>query len=148
MSDRKVQVFLYGPLSDMAALTEIGLKRRAFAPASLGGFDLIIQPVANIVEVGDGVVYGVIANFTHAEIAILEATQNGSLTSAAFNPEPVIVRTRGGRIVPALTYLSTNLDPSFAKADYVKSLLATADKYGFPRWYLDRIEAFKPQPAS
>jgi len=148
MSDRKVQVFLYGPLSDMTALTELGLKKRAFAPASLGGFDLIIQPVANLIEVGDGVVYGVIANFTHEEIAVLETARKSVNASADFHPEPVIARTRGGRIVPALAYLSTNLTPEFASVDYVNSLLKMADKYGFPRWYLERIDAFRPQPSS
>ncbi len=71
MSERKIQVFLYGSAINLDVLASNGLKKRAFAPASLTGFDLIIQPVANIVENGDGIVFGILANFTHAEIELL-----------------------------------------------------------------------------
>jgi len=143
MAVRKVQVFLYGSAINLDVLAEAGLKKRAFAPAALAGFDLIVQPVANILENGDGVVFGILANFTHEEIALLTSSHTQALTGASYNPEPVIVRTRGGKIVPAITYLSVDLEPSFPKDGYIDRILKPAKNYGFPRWYLERIEAFR-----
>lgn len=144
MSERKIQVFLYGSAISLDVLSQTGLKKRAFAPASIAGFDLVVQPVANIVENGDGAVFGILANFTHDEINTLVNGHTPTLTEATYNPEPVIVRTRGGKIVPAITYISTDLTPGFAEDAYIDRILKPAKSYGFPRWYLERIEAFRP----
>lgn len=143
MNERKIQVFLYGSAINLKTLEAAGLKKRAFAPASITGFDLVIQPLANLAEAGDGVVYGILANFTHAELETLRQAHLASLTNAQYNVEPVLVNTRGGKIVPAVTYLSTNLPPAFADSNYIDSLLKSADAYGFPQWYLDRIDKFR-----
>jgi cation transport regulator ChaC len=143
MAARKIQVFLYGSAINLDVLSKTGLKKRAFAPAMLAGFDLIIQPVANLAENGDGTVYGILANFTHEEIEALVGNHTQSLTEATYHPEPVIVRTRGGKIVPAITYISTDLKPGFADSDYIDRIIKPAKNYGFPVWYLDRIEAFR-----
>jgi hypothetical protein len=143
MSDRKIQVFLYGSSINLDVLSKAGLKKRAFAPAVVAGFDLIIQPVANMVESGDGIVYGILANFTHAELAAMMNSHTPSLTGATYNVEPIIVRTRGGRVVPAVAYISVDMEPAFADSDYIDRILKPAKNYGFPRWYLERIEAFR-----
>jgi len=145
MADRKIQVFLYGATMNLDALADAGLKKRAFAPGMLLGFDLIIQPVANLVENGDGIVFGILANFTHPEMEQLLGNHIGKYTKAEYLPEPVLIRTRGGKIVPALTYMSTDLKPGFAEADYIDLIAGPAKKYGFPKWYLERIDAFKPE---
>lgn len=143
MSERKIQVFLYGSAINLDVLVDAGLPKRAFAAGMLIGFDLVIQPVANLVENGDGIVYGILANFTHEELGKLTSYHTKNLTEATYNPEPVLIRTRGGKIVPALTYLSVNLKPSFADDTYIDRILTPAQKYGFPTWYQDRIEAFR-----
>lgn len=143
MSERKIQVFLYGSSISLSVLETAGLKKRAFAPASISGFDLIIQPVANLVESGDGVVYGILANFTHDEIEKLKQHHLSNLTNAKYQIEPVLVNTRGGKIVPAITFLCTNLPPAFADNAYIDRINKAADAYGFPKWYLDRINKFR-----
>lgn len=143
MIDRKIQVFLYGSAISLSVLETAGLKKRAFAPATINGFDLNIQPIANLAEAGDGVVYGILANFTHDEIEKLKAHHLSGLTNATYNIEPVLVNTRGGKIVPAITYLSTNLPAAFAENAYIDKILKAADAYGFPNWYLDRINKFR-----
>ena len=145
MSVRKIQVFLYGSTMNLDVLVKAGLKKRAFAPASLAGFDIMVQPVANIADSGDGIVFGILANFTHAEIAELANTHAPTLTKSTYSPEPVIVRTRGGKIVPALTFLAENMPAGQAGNGYIDHILKAAKNYGFPRWYVERIEAFRPQ---
>lgn len=143
MSDRKIQVFLYGAAISLKTLEAAGLAKRAFAPASVMGFDLIIQPVANLAEAGDGIVYGILANFTHAELTTLRDYHLTKVTNAAYNIEPVLVTTRGGKIVPAVTHISTSLPPAFAEDDYIDSIVKAASTYGFPKWYMERIEKFR-----
>jgi len=145
MSARKIQVFLYGSAINLDVLVKAGLKKRAFAPASLAGFDLLIQPVANIEESGDGIVFGILANFTHVEIDELLNSHTPMLTKAAYSPEPVIVRTRGGKIVPALTYMADEMTKGTATQEYINRILKPAKSYGFPSWYLERIESFRPK---
>jgi len=145
MSERKIQVFLYGSSINLDVLAKTGLKKRAFAPASLAGFELVIQPVANLADSGDGIVYGILANFTHAEIDQLINSHTSSLTTSLYRPEPVIVRTRGGKIVPAISYMTENLPADIADNAYIDRILKPAKNYGFPNWYLDHIEAFRPK---
>jgi len=143
MSERKIQVFLYGSSINLDVLAKAGLKKRAFAPASLAGFELVIQPVANLAESGDGIVYGILANFTHAEIDLLVNSHTSTLTTSQYRPEPVIVRTRGGKIVPAICYISENMSADAPDNAYIDRILKPAKNYGFPDWYIDHIEAFR-----
>ncbi|NVJ97076.1 MAG: gamma-glutamylcyclotransferase [Alphaproteobacteria bacterium] len=143
MADRKVQVFFYGSFISLKVLEEAGLKKRPFAPACVHGYELVIQPHANLVEGGDGVVYGILANMTHAELDILYNTHIKNFASATYRPEAMMVFTRGGKMVPALVYISSDMKPGFADNEYVDKVLKAATSYGFPKWYLERIEAFK-----
>ncbi len=143
MSERKVQVFLYGTYMNLNILEKAGIKRRAFAPASVHGFELTVQPLANLAETGDGVTYGILANLTHAELDLLYQEDALKKSDAHYLPEPVIVFTRGGRMAPALTYICHDMKASFASHDYVDLILKPARDYGFPAWYVERIAAFK-----
>lgn len=147
MADRKVQVFFYGSFISLSVLEAAGLKKRAFAPAAVNGFELVIQPHANMVEGGDGVVYGILANLTHAELDKLYGTHLGTFTSSAYHPEAVLVSTRGGKIAPAMTYICQDMEPGIAEAAYVDKILKAATSYGFPKWYVERIASFKPEDA-
>lgn len=141
--DRKVQVFFYGSFISLSVLEGAGLKKRAFAPASVHGYELVIQPSANMVEAGDGVVYGILANLTHAELETLYGKHLGTFTEATYQPEAMMVFTRGGKMTPAMVYISHDMKPGFADNDYVDRILKAATSYGFPKWYLERIECFK-----
>lgn len=145
MADRKIQVFFYGSFISLSALEAAGLKKRAFAPASISGYELVIQPHANIVEGGDGVVYGILANMTHAELDNLYAKHIKSLTSATYHPEAVLVSTRGGKLAPALVYICHKMEPGIADPAYIDTILKAASSYGFPKWYVERISSFKPE---
>ena len=143
MAERKIQAFFYGSFIDMTILDTFGLKKRPFAPASLAGFDIVIQPTANLIESGDGVVYGVLANFTHDELDALEVQHKKLVTDAVYNIEPVIIHTRGGKIVPAITHLCTNMQASPADQEYIDRIIKAASTYGFPGWYINKLSSFR-----
>ncbi|TNE60941.1 MAG: gamma-glutamylcyclotransferase [Alphaproteobacteria bacterium] len=144
MAARKVQVFFYGSYMSLNVLEAAGLKRRPFAPASIQGFELSIQPFANLVESGDGVVYGILANLTHAELDLLYGPDAERLAGHSYLPEAVLVHTRGGKIVPATVYICHDMERALSTQDYVDGMLKTARDYGFPRWYQENISAFRP----
>ncbi|MFC3052539.1 hypothetical protein [Kordiimonas pumila] len=142
MAERKIQVFLYGASISLEILSTAGIPKRAFAPASITGFDLVIKPVANLVENGDGIVYGILANFTHTEIQALFDSYLRTRTTATYQYEPVMAHTRGGRTVAAITFMSVDMEPAPVDKDYVNFLLKASKDYGFPGWYIQYIEAF------
>jgi hypothetical protein len=142
MSARKVQVFFYGSFMNLEVMKAAGLAKRPFAPATLLGFDLKINQRATLVDAGDGVVYGIIANFTHIELAKFYGDYGKTLTSDTYNPEPVIAHTRGGKWVAALTHISDDTEDGPPSPEYLDSMLTAAKNYGFPGWYRERIAAF------
>ena len=143
MRARKVQVFFYGSFMSLQKLEKAGIAKRAFAPASLTGFELVINSLATLVDSGDGVVYGILANMTHNELLQLYKEHIATMTDASFLPEAVMVHTRGGKIVPALVYLSTEADTGTPDDGYIDDLVKDAGNYGFPKWYVNHIESFR-----
>lgn len=144
MADRKVQVFFYGSFINLQVLEEAGLKKRAFAPACIHGYEMLMQPVANLRENGDGVVYGILVNLTHAELDTLYTKHIATITDYVYKPEAIFVATRGGKIVPALVYVCDNMKPEQAENAYIDKVLKAATSYGFPGWYLDHIKSHRP----
>ncbi len=144
MTNRKVQVFFYGSFISLSVLEEAGIKKRAFAPACIHGYEMLMQPVANLHENGDGVVYGILANLTHDELDTLYNTHLSSFTDYKYKPEAMLVTTRGGKIVPALVYVCDNMKPEQAETVYIEKVLKAAKSYGFPGWYIDHIESHRP----
>lgn len=142
MRARKIQVFFYGSFMNLAVLKEAGLPKRPFAPATLLGFELHIAPLATLVDAGDGVVYGILANFTHDELELLYDKYGKTLTDNPYQSEPVIVHTRGGKWVAALTHLTSDIQGGDPAPEYLESIRKAAADYGFPRWYQDHIAAF------
>lgn len=143
MRARKVQVFFYGSFMSLSVLEKAGIAKRAFAPASITGFELVVSPHATLVDSGDGIVYGILANLTHAELIQLYKTHALSMTDIAYLPEAVIVNTRGGKIVPAMVYIAAEATADAPDPAYVDELVKAATNYGFPKWYVNHIESFK-----
>lgn len=142
VSDRKVQVFFYGSFMSLPMLQKAGIAKRPFAPASITGFELIIAPHANLVESGDGVVYGILANMTHVELIQLYQTHRIKLTDTPYLPEAVMVHTRGGKMLPAMVYMAATEMSGKPDPEYLKLMADAARNYGFPKWYQDRIASF------
>ena len=141
MRARKIQVFFYGAFMSLPMLEKAGLAKRAFAPAILTGFELAIAPHATLVDSGDGIVYGIVANLNHAELEKLYDAHSDRIAELSYNPEPVIVHTRGGKHIPALTYITTDLSEGPPKPGYCEMIAKAASDYGFPKWYIERIKS-------
>jgi hypothetical protein len=71
MAESKVWVFVHGSCINFAVLREVDLVPERWEVARLDGFDIRIQPRANLVRSGQHCVYGIVATATHAELARL-----------------------------------------------------------------------------
>ena len=143
MAQPKVLTFFYGSYINPDVLAEVDLHPDAFEVARLCGFDLTIRPLANLIRSERHVVYGVLAEATHAELSRLYDHAEHVL-GGVYLPEAVLCRREDGAFVPALCYIASEMEASAAKADYVERIAAPARAYGFPAWYVERIESFAP----
>ena len=54
------------------------------------------------------------------------------------------METLDGRSRPALCYIAPQMNPRPATADYVERILTPARELGFPPWYIERLQSFRP----
>jgi hypothetical protein len=143
MAEPKVWTFFYGSYMNPAVLVENGIRPDRLVVARLPGYDIRIEPRANLLAAPGREVYGVLAAATHAELARLYAHAQDVL-GETYLPHPVLVETDEGSL-PALCYLSASMAPRAAEAAYVDRILAPARQFGFPAEYIARLESFRPR---
>lgn len=143
MSQAEVWTFFYGSYINLDVLKEVDYVPREFHVARLPGFDIVIQPLANIVRSDQHAVYGIVATGTHAELARLYDHAEKVL-GGRYLPEAVLVQTESDQWMPAITYIAHDLTARAAAEDYVERIVRPAKAYGFPPWYVARLESFRP----
>ena len=142
MTKNEIWTFFYGSYINLEVLKEVDYTPRKFEVARLPGFELIIRPLANLVRSDEQTAYGIVATVTHTELARLYDHAENKL-GGRYLPEAVLVQTAAGYWLPALTYLAPSLSGEPADPDYVARIAGPARAYGFPDWYIQRIESFK-----
>jgi hypothetical protein len=142
MAEPRVWVFFYGSYMNRDVLAEVGLAPARWEVARLGGFDIRIEPRANLVRSERDCVYGILATATHAELGRLYAHARDVL-GEVYLPEAVLAETPDGGWRAALCYLRPAMEPRPAEDAYVERILGPARAHGFPDWYLRRIESFR-----
>jgi AIG2 family protein len=138
---RKVWTFWYGSYMNPAVLAEVDLRPDSFEVARLDGYDIRIEPLANLVRADGSAVYGVLAQATHEELDRLYAHARNVL-GAIYLPEAVVVQTRDLAWRTALCYIAGAMEPSPADRAYVERILRPARELGFPSWYVEKLERF------
>lgn len=138
---RQVWTFFYGSYINLEVLGEVDLVPQNWEVARLAGYDIRIQPRANLVRCDAGIVYGIVATATHDELARLYAHARDIL-GELYLPEPVLAETLDGKWRPALCYICPDMSPRPPDNAYIERILVPARSYGFPRWYVDRLQSF------
>lgn len=141
MSDPPVVTFFYGSYINPAVLREVDLVPERIEVARLPGFDIEIRPLANLVVSDEHTVYGILATATHAELTRLYAHAEDVL-GGVYLPRAVLAQTLSGKLEPALCYIAPQLSGGAPSPDYVGRIVDPARAYGFPDWYIARLESF------
>lgn len=138
-----VWTFFYGSYMNFDILKEVDLVPEQFEVARLNGFDIQIRPLANLIRSDQHCVYGIVATATHEELSHLYAHAQDVL-GGVYLPEAVLVETLDGKWRPALCYIAPSMEPRPAADNYVDRIVKPARAFGFPAWYIDRLESFRP----
>lgn len=144
MEKPHVWTFFYGSYMNFAVLKEVDLVPDRHEVARLGGFDIRNQPLANLVRYDQRCVYGIVATATHDELARLYR-HAADVLGGVYLPEAVLTETKDGKLRPALCFIAPSMEPKPATSDYIDRLVEPAKEYGFPAWYIERLESFRPQ---
>jgi hypothetical protein len=142
MAEPKVWAFFYGSYINFGVLREVQLIPEQWEVARLHGFDIRIQPRANLVPSEQHCVYGIVATATHSELVRLYAHARDVL-GEVYLPEAVLAQTRAGLWRPALCYLCPEMTPRPADNAYIERIIGPAREFGFPKWYIARLESFR-----
>jgi len=140
MSEPRVQVFFYGSYMNPAVLSEMQVVPERFVVARLDGYDIRIAPRANLEPSSEHCVWGVLIEATHAELQRLYAHARDVL-GETYLPHPVLTRTREGAWLPAMCYLAASMAAQRPDPGYVDRIIQPARSFGFPDWYVRRLEA-------
>jgi hypothetical protein len=144
MTEPLVWVFFYGSYMNLDVLKEVDLVPPRWEVARIMGYDIEIAPRANLVRSDRHVAYGIIAQATHAELSRLYAHAKDVL-GEVYLPEAVMVQTLDEKWMPVMTYICPEMQPQQAEEAYVERIARPAREFGFPDWYIERIERFRPR---
>jgi hypothetical protein len=138
-----VWVFFYGTFINADVCATADAQLRDVELAQLHGFDIQIGPLANLVRSEQHSVYGIIARMNHEELGRLYTMG----WVGTYLPEAVLVKA-DRRWVPAMTYIKPEMARAPAANDYIDRIANPGRAYGFPEWYLQRLESFRSVPAA
>lgn len=138
-----VWTFFYGSNMNLDVLKKVDYIPAQVHVARLHGFDIRIRPLANLVRSDRHCVYGILATGTHDELERLYGRYVRDELGVSYFPEAVLCEKLDGTMVPALCYISPATEPAAAAANYLDRVLAPAREFGFPDWYLKRLEEFR-----
>jgi len=141
MIEPKVWTFFYGSYMNFAVLQEVNYVPEKWAVAKLSGFDIVIHPRANLIHSDQHCVYGIVVTATHQELGRLYAHAKDVL-GEIYLPEAVLVETSDDKWQPALCYICPEMKPRPAAQEYVDRIVKPAKAFGFPQWYIKRLESF------
>jgi len=144
MSNAGVWVFFYGSYMSLDVLKEVGLAPERWETAKLAGYEIRIEPRANLVPSERDIVHGIVAIATHDELDRLYAHARDIL-GEVYLPQPVLVETGEGAWRPALCYIAPEMELRPAEDDYIDRIVRPARELEFPDWYVERIESFRPR---
>jgi len=136
VSGPAVWVFFYGSFINMDVLEQVDYVPQRYEVARLHGYDIQIRPLANLVRSDGDSVYGIAALATHADLERLY----GQDWVGTYLPHPVFVYTTDGTLRPALCYIAPGMEPAPPDNDYIDRIVEPAHRYGFPDWYIERLE--------
>ena len=141
MAEPTVWTFFYGSFINLDVLKQVDCVPGRYEVAKLSGFDIRIAPLANLVRSEQHCVYGVVATVTHEDLRRLYS----QAWVGTYLPEPVLVETRDGTWRAAFCYVAPAMEPRPPADDYIDRIVGPARQYGFPEWYIARLESFRPR---
>ena len=133
MSNRRVDVFFYGVLVDINALSAAGVAPSNPRRACVDGYALCIGQRATLVRSAGARAYGMLFALTHNELDRLYAAPG----LERYRPKAVLAQPLEGTPTPALCYVLPEAPhPDERNPEYAARLQRALSKLGFPGEYI------------
>lgn len=139
----RIWVFFYGSNINLDVLKAAGLEPAEWEVARAPGFDIYIAPTANLIHSDRHTVWGINVAATHAELAGLYTNYVQGTLGQTYLPEAILTVSADGKLRPAMTYISHDMVPGTADPAYLDRIVIPARQFGFPSWYLEKLEAYR-----
>lgn len=137
IEEKRVAVFFYGSFMRRDVMARGGFHPAHIEVAKLSGFDIKIDPHANIIRSDQHCIYGILVRATHEELKSLY-TMDGV---GVFLPEAVTVELQNGSLRAALCYIPPARIGKPADVAYLERLISTIQEYEFPNWYVQKLKS-------
>lgn len=134
--EKRIAVFFYGSFMRRDVMARGGFHPAHIEVAKLSGFDIRIDPHANIIRSDQHCIYGILVQATHKELISLYALDG----IGVFLPEAVNVELQNGSLRAALCYIPPARISKPADTAYLERLITTAQEYNFPAWYVQKLK--------
>jgi AIG2 family protein len=144
----KVWVFFYGSYINLNVLKEVDIFPESIDTAKLSGYDIVIQPRANLVPSFEHTVFGILTTASHSELQRLYTDHALGVLGELYLPEAVVVQTLDGSLQPALCYIASTMKAKPAENDYIDRIVNPAKEYSFPKNYIKHLESFRPHSST
>lgn len=141
--EKKVWVFFYGSYINRDVLNELGVSLDFFDVAKLTGFDVLIQPHANLVPSFEHSVFGILTSASHSELERLYKDHAEAVLDEIYLPEAVMVQLLDGSFQSALCYIAPKMKPKLPEHEYIDRIVNPAREYEFPKSYIKHLESFR-----
>jgi hypothetical protein len=135
--EKRIAVFFYGSFMRGDVMARGGFHPARIEVAKLSGFDIKIDPHANIIRSDQHSIYGILVYATHNELNSLYSMDGVGI----FLPEAVNVELNGGALLSALCYIPPARASQPADIVYLERLITTAQEYEFPTWYVQKLKS-------
>ncbi len=135
-AERQVKAFFYGSFIRKDIQLKADFSPSFIEVARLDGFDIHVAPHAVLSRTDGRTVYGVLVEISHRQLDTMYSAPGVGV----FLPEAVMVVTSDGKFTPALCYIPPEVGNEPADRDYLAKLVKAGREYGFPEWYLRRLE--------
>lgn len=142
--EKKVWVFFYGSYINLNVLKEMDIVPEFFDIAKLSGFDIVIQPRANLIPSFAHEVFGILTTATHSELDRLYTEHALGVLGERYLPEAVVVQLLDASLQPALCYIASEMKAKPAENDYIDRIVGPATEYDFPKSYIKHLDSFRP----
>lgn len=136
IEEKRVAVFFYGSFMRRDIMARGGFHPAHIEVAKLSGFDIKIDPHANISRSDKHCIYGILVHATHSELNSLYSMDDVGV----FLPEAVNVELQNGSLQAALCYIPPFRISKPADIEYLQRLIATTQEYEFPAWYIHKLQ--------
>jgi hypothetical protein len=138
-----IWTFFYGSWINLEILKEKNFSPEKYEIAKLHGYEIYIQPIANLTPNESSLVYGLLLATTREQHQrILTALSQGTMGNI-YLPEAVLVETQEEKWKSAICYIADRTDTKPANSDYLDPFIKSARDLKFPDWYIKHLESFR-----